>query len=74
MVPVNQLVSGTEFDSPILTPMRSVEDFGNLSFVEMMEPSHLKQDLINQKNLDSDPGRPIPDGLGILNQDRNQPE
>lgn len=54
--------------------MSSVEYFGNLSFVEMMEPCHLKQDLINQNNRDPEPGRPIPDGLGILNQDRNPPE
>lgn len=73
----NRLCTCESVSIRTLTPMSSVEDFGNLSFVEMMEPCHLKQDLINQNNrypLDSEPGRPIPDGFGILNQNRNPPE
>lgn len=51
IVPVQRLLSGNEFDSPLLTPTQSAEDFGNLSFVEFnrdqpenfMEPGQVDQ-------------------------------
>lgn len=58
---MSQLVTGTEFNTPLLTPTTSVEDFANLSFVEFNLENHDIQNAGDPGLVDLNAGNPDPE-------------